>query len=173
MLEICGYGGFYLTPPVATSNSERSVRLCIAVAHTVFSSCFVLTADDCLEHTTAMRLEKVTSVRRIVLMVIAHRTRLWISFTRDDRIETLNALQHWLACCGHFAAFTYTSHNSIVLCAKSSLISRHITNWVFPLLACWLSRCLIWLKVRFVYWVWTVACWFWCWCLGLGKRLLV
>jgi hypothetical protein len=54
---------------------------------------------------------------------------------RDDRIETLNALQHWLACCGHFAAFTYTSHNSIVSCAKSSLISRHITNWVFPLLS--------------------------------------
>ena len=47
-------GWFYLTPPVATSNSERSVRLCIAVAHTVFSSCFVLTADDCLEHATAM-----------------------------------------------------------------------------------------------------------------------
>ena len=41
-----------------------------------------------------MRLEKVTLVRRIVLMVIAHRTRLWISFMRDDRIKTLNTLQH-------------------------------------------------------------------------------
>ena len=138
-VKLVNWPDFHLTGSV----KANAVRLCIAKAiaftHTLLSSLFLLCCIDWVIELEVIRrlcdLLRNQHNCRIVCWLVWHYfsdTRLWKDLTEDQCIQTSNLLPHWFAVAVILRLLVLCT-NFTASYIKSSVISRHITYWVFTL----------------------------------------